>query len=320
MPTLTNFPGGVSSFGIPVLPGGMFFDKVLWVNSAYGAAGNPGTPSAPLASVFGANGAWAKAVSGASTNGLSAGTLVICMKGSTETISAADFGSDLGTNKRVYVVGQGDEVERPTWTWTVAGSTLLLDTTSLVLDNLNLNLEPGTGTINVAAPLTLSAAGCGLRRCKIRGGTDANNLVTVGITISAADCFLEQVTYYAATAAEATTHLRLTAADRLRVRDLYLFAATSAVGVGSVQFLTTASVQIDWQDFAIANNKAASTAAVSGMAAVSGFVRKGQLHVLNNNATDLTSAWGTKASVQFNAVGVTNDVGEVTTSLLPLSA
>lgn len=317
---LTNFPQGISSFGIPVLPGGLYFDRILWVNSAYGAAGNPGTPNAPLASVFGTTGAWAKAVSGAGTNGLSAGTLVIAMKGSTETISAADFGSDLGANKRVYVVGQGDEVDRPTWTWSAAASTLLLDTDSLVLDNLNLNLEPGAGTITVAAPMTISGNGCGLRRCKIRGGTDASNLVTVGITITGDDCFLEQVTYYAATAAEATTHLRLTSADRLRVRDLYLFAATSAVGVGSVQFLTTASLAIDWQDFAIANNKAASTAAVTGMAGVTGFVRKGQLHVLANTAGELTTAWGTKASVQFNAVGVTNDVGEVTTSMLPLSA
>ena len=48
---LTNFPNGVTSFGVPcfgvgdVLP---FTGKYLWVNETLGNDGNPGTPSAPL--------------------------------------------------------------------------------------------------------------------------------------------------------------------------------------------------------------------------------------------------------------------------------
>jgi len=314
---LAQIAFGIGSLGIPVLPGGRFFDKVLWVNSASGAPGNPGKIDAPLASLFGANGAWAKA----STVGN--GTLVIGMSGHVETISGADFGSDLGTNKRIYFIGQGDEVERPTMTWTAAGSTLLFDTDSIVFDNCNLNLDPGAGTVNVAAPLTISGNGCGLRRCKIRGGTDANSKVTTGITITGADCFLDEVFYYGALAAAATNHIVLTGTARLRVRRLYMDAATAANGVGCVQSLTTANTMMDWEDFRIANSKAGSTAAVTGIAGDTGFVRTGHLHINANGtlATDQASAWTTKGNVVFGAnIFVTDNVGEVGVSLLPLSA
>jgi hypothetical protein len=312
---LTNFPNGITSFGFPVLPFSGPVDSVLWVDSANGKAGNSGNaPDKALATVGGTGGAWAKAATTAN------GTLVAVMQGHTESISGADYASDLGTNKRIYTVGMGSGPSRPTLTWATAGTTFLLDTQEMVLDNMILQLEPTTGTVNVAAPITISGAGSGLRRCLCFGGTDANNKVTIGITITAADCFLDSVRYYAATAATATTHLRLTGANRLQVRDLVMYAATTAVGVGTVQFLTTASTNMNWDGFKIANNLASSTDAVTGMAANTGFASRGHLHVTNNNATDLTTAWSTKASVQFRDVVVTNDVGEVGTSLLPLSA
>lgn len=319
---LSNFPNGISSFGVPVLPGGMYFDRILWVNSANGSGGNYGgaggnSPDRPLASMFGTGGAWARAVAGGN------GTLVICMKGHTETISAADFGSDLGSNKRIYCVSQGDEVERANLTWSAAASTLLLDTDSMVLDNFNLNLDPGAGTVNVAAPITVSGNGCGLRRCKIRAGTDANSKVTTGITFTGADCFLEDVFYYGAVAAGATNHIVLTGTARFKVRGLYMDAATTANAVGCVQSVTTANTMMDWADFRIANSKSGSTAAVTGIAGDTGFVRNGHLHITANGtiATDQAGAWTTKGNVVFAGnIYVTDNVGEVGVALLPASA
>ncbi len=49
MPKWTNFPNGVTSLGIPVVPGlpQPFTGNYFWVNETTGYDGNPGTPSAP---------------------------------------------------------------------------------------------------------------------------------------------------------------------------------------------------------------------------------------------------------------------------------
>lgn len=306
---MSNFASLYEQYGIPAIPSGTFFDRVLWVSSVFGGADNDGRdPERPLASVFGAKGAWAKAVSGAAAKDTAHGTLVIQMKGHSETISAADYGSDLGSNKRIYTTSQGHGVERATWTWSAAGSTLLLDTDSLVIDNTNLNLEPGAGGVNVAAPITISGAGCGLRRCdRTRGGTDASNLVTVGITITGDDCFLDDVYLYSATAAEATTFLRLTAADRLKMSNVRILGATSSTTVGVMQLLTTATVSLEIDRCTFKNYKAASVHAVSGLASSGGECRDSNFGILDNATL---AGWVTPADMQFYRCKTSNLTGE----------
>lgn len=293
------------------------WEKVLYVSSVNTnkGDGNDGlTPDRPLASIGGATGALYKA----GTTGL--GTLIIVGRGHTENIATADAWSLLGTATNVKLLGEGDETDRPTLTWTTAASTCLFDTNGLGLDNFNLNLDGGTTNTTTAAPITISGNGCLWRNLKIRGGTDANNKVTVGITVTGSDVRWENIHYYGATAATATTHVRLNGANRFKATDLVIDAATSAVGVGSLQFLTTASTKIWMERFFIANRLASSTAAVSGLAGCDGYVARGHLHVTANTASELTSAWGTKASVQFGPdVVVTNDVGENGTNLLAVS-
>lgn len=307
MPTGSNFTD-LSVYGIPVLPAGVYYDRVLWVSSVYGGSANDGqSPGRPLATIGGTAGAWAKAVSGAAGRNTSHGTLVIVMKGHAESISSADYGSDLGSNKRIYTVGQGEGDERGTLTWTATGSTLLLDTANMVLDNLNLALEPTTGTVTVAAPITISGASCGIRRCKIDAGTDASNKVTVGITVTGARCFMEDVDMVSATAAESTTFLRLTAATRFRMKNVIIEGATSSTTVGVIQLLTTASTSLRIDNCFFKNYKASSIHAVTGMAASGGVVRDTDFGILDNATL---TAWVTPADVQFFRCKVSNLTGE----------
>lgn len=294
--------------GIPVLPAGIYFDRVLWVSSVYGGSANDGlSPDRPLATVGGTAGAWAKAVTGASGRNTAHGTLVICMKGHAESISSADYGSDLGSNKRVYTISQGEGDERATLTWSAATSTLLLDTDNLVLDNFNLHLEPTTGTVTVAAPITISGNSCGLRRCKINAGTDASNLVTVGITITGKRCFLEDVDMVSATAAEATTFIRLTGADRLRMTRVFIEGATSSTTVGVVQLLTTASVNVRIKECWFKNFKALSVHAVTGLASSSGVCQDSDFGILDDSTL---AGFVTPANFQFYRCFTTNLTGE----------
>jgi hypothetical protein len=222
----------------------------------------------PVRTLFGTPGQFDGAIGKAHNADL--GTKIFVRRGHAENISAADMGIDTLTRKRIHIVGEGDETERPTFTFTAAAATWLLDTDSIIIENCNINLEPGAGAINVAAPITVSGNGCGFRKVKFRGGTDANNKVTVGITWTGKDGFMEDCTYNGATAATATTHLRLTAADRFRALRLRIDAATTAVGVGVVQFLTTASLNQDWRECFFRNNLAASTQAFGSFAANTG--------------------------------------------------
>lgn len=230
----------------------------------------------PVETLFGTGAGVAGKLDGAlaKTHQADLGTCIRLLRGHAESISAANMGIDMGTRKRIQIIGEGDEFERPTLTFTAATATWLLNTDSLIIENCNINLEPGTGTggspINVAAPITVSGRGCGFRRCKFRAGTDANNKVTVGITWTGADGFMEDCSLSAVTAATATTFLRLTGADRFRMLRTNIDGATTAIGVGVVQFLTTASLNIDVRDCFFRNNLAGSTQAFGSLAAVTG--------------------------------------------------
>lgn len=201
------------------------------------------------------------------------GDVVIVLPGHTENISAADQMSSLVAGTKIIGVGYG--TERGTFTWTAATSTFLLDVANVTVQNLILNMDPGSGSVNVAAPITISAAGCRIIGNTIRMGTDANSLVTIGITTTAPadDCEISDNLIYGATAAECTTMIRLVGADRMRMSNNYIVGATSSTTVGVLQFLTTASTNVVSENNVYRNNKALSVHAVTGMAGISGVSR-----------------------------------------------
>lgn len=234
------------------------------------------------------------------------GDIVVVLPGHTENISSADQMSNLVPGTRIIGCGEGGL--RPTFTWTTATSSFLFDQANCLFKNLIFNLDPGTGTTTVAAPITISASGITIDSCKFRVGTDANSLVTIGVTTTAAadDLVISNCEFYGATAATCTTMIQFVGADRLKFIGNTVVGATSAVGVGVIRFLTTASTDIKMFDCIIKNNLASSTAAVTGMAGVSGEADYVNMSVLSGGA----SAWGTVASMNFGPnVTATNTAG-----------
>lgn len=232
----------------------------------------------------------------------SRGDVIVCLPGHTENLAAADSWPVV---VGVRILGLGQGTRRPTFTWTAAASTLLMNKAGVSISNCILNLEPGTGTVTVAAPITISAAGCGIRGCQIRTGTDANNLTTIAITTTAAADDLEIIgnEIYGATAAEATTLIQLVGADRLKFIGNTVIGATSSTSVGVVRFITTASTNIIWADNMIINNKAASTVVVTGTANETGLVTRTLLGALATASAVLTgTAWsnGTGSGLVFS--------------------
>ena len=320
--SLTNYPNGVASFGAPVFPtpeGG--YSKVIFVGSNYTTSPGGGTyenPAPTLLSVL---------KDGVVDTG-DHRTLIFVRAGHTENISAADYFTLQGARKRITIRGEGVGVERPTFTWTTATSSWLLDTDSIRIENCVLNLDPGTGTTTVAAPITVSGAGCAIVGCQIRVGTDANSIVTIGITTTAGatDFTFAGNDVYGATAAECTTAIQFVGATRLKFIGNSVRCATSAVSVGVVRFLTTASTGIQMYDNVLEHRKAASETALTGMAGLTGQIDYLHLNVLANAAAQLVigganSAFLLPGNVQCGAnVFVTNQLAETAAKMTPVSA
>jgi hypothetical protein len=257
------------------------------------------------------------------------GDVVVVLEGHAENITTADQMSNLVAGTRI--LGLGISTNRPAFTWTAAGSTFLLDVAGVTIENCRLFLAGphAAGTaVTVAAPITVSAAGCSIKNCEIYAGFDADQIVTIGITTTAAadDFTFSGNTLYAETAAECTTMIQFVGADRLKFMDNWITAATSAVGVGVVRFLTTASTNIQIYRNTIQNTKAASENAITGMAGLTGVADFNHFCVLDNAAgnlvlSDAVSAFETPASVQFGAnTFVTNEIAETGAKMTPVSA
>lgn len=239
---------------------------------------------------------------------------VLCLPRHAENIATADAWASLGTKTDVHVVSMGEGVSAATFTWSAAGSTLLMDAAGFAIKGCNFQMagpDVGGSALTVAAPITISAVGCRLENNWGHFGVDADQLVTIGITTTAAAdrLVLKKNKFFGATTAECTTFMDLIGCDDLVMEDNVFQGATSAVGVGIVRFATTASLGISLARNTYINKKALSTAAVTGLAGVTGVSRDEMFHYLDDTST---TPWITSPGLMcFYNPRVTNLAGEV---------
>jgi hypothetical protein len=276
--TVANFPGVQEVVGMVISPNG---GAVFYVGTAaqVAALGQTGECIASRVSST-VDAALNQCVSGR-------GDFVYVLPGYTETISAADAWSSLGSKTGVSVIGLGTGMNRPTFTYSAATATILMDTANFSIRNCIFYMAGATGSstaLTVAAPITVSAAGCALTDNYMHFGVDADQLVTIGVTTTAAaDNFeFKRNQCYGATAAECTSFLYLVGADWCQVWDNTIIGGTSSTTVGVVRFITTASVGIDFRRNTFTNLKAASIHAVTQMDGVLGQVADCGFGILDN--------------------------------------
>lgn len=250
-----------------LLPGG----QAWYVCNRSGLPSGDGVSAdQPLAALFGANGALKRLA-----NRVNYGDCIYVLPGHVESVSAADMASHTGTAAGFSVVGIGTGTMRPVFNWTVATSTWLLDTANVEIANCILNFagDPAlTAALTVAAPITVSAAGCRVVNNYITFGVDADQIVTIGITTTAAADNFEFMGNYCvgATGAVCTTFLRLVGSDNSVIRGNYIRGETSVATVGVIQCLTTASLNLQLVGNFIANMKSDASIAFTPMAATTG--------------------------------------------------
>ncbi len=280
-PTFANYPGVQEVIGMVISPNG---GQVFYVATAAQTAslGQVGECIASRVSTT-VDKALNQCQSGR-------GDFVYVLPGYTETISTADQWSSLGTKTGVTVVGLGKGNNRPTFTYSAAAATILMDAANFAIQNciiLMAGALASTTALTVTAPITVSAAGCEISDCDINYGVDADQGVTIGITTTAAaDNFSFKRNYcfcdVTAGSTLTTSFMYLVGADYCQIHDNVIDGATSATTVGSVRFITTASVGISFRRNIIVNKKAASIHAVTQMDGVLGNCADNGYGILDN--------------------------------------
>lgn len=239
------------------------------------------------------------------------GDTIAILPGTAISIDEADDWSELAATD-VTVIGLGNGTNRPTLTWTAAAATLLMDQANFRLRNLRLFLagpHAAGSALTVAAPITVSAAGCEISDCDIFWGFDADQIVTIGITTTAAaDHFKFNRNFcYAETAAvPTTTFIRFVGSDYLQIWDTKIQGPGSATTLAPVQFLTTASLGMDLRNSIFQNQLAASVHAVTGLANLTGTCNYCSFGILDN-ATAV--GFVTPGNIQLIGCQTSNDNG-----------
>lgn len=165
--TYTNFPDGITSFGVPVFGGSAggipLANNYIYVDSSTGSNGFEGTWSSPYASI-------AFAMTRASAN-----DVIVAKAGHTETVTSA---TGLVCNVAgVRVVGLGAGPARPTITISTA------NTATIAVSAANVgfsNMVFVANFLSIAAAFTLStAAGFQLQNCLFRETSGVLNFLNI---------------------------------------------------------------------------------------------------------------------------------------------
>jgi hypothetical protein len=312
---VANYPGVQEVIGMVISPNG---GAVFYVATAaqVAALGETGECIASRVSPT-VDKALAQCVSGR-------GDFVYILPGYTETVSAADQWASLGTKTAVSVIGLGTGMNRPTFTYSAAGATILMDAASMSIRNCIFYMAGATGSttaLTVAAPITISAAGCAITDNYIHFGVDADQLVTIGVTTTAAATQFEfkRNQCYGATLAVCTSFLYLVGADNCQIWDNTIIGGTSSVNVGVVRFITTASIGIDFRRNTFTNLTASSVHAVTQMTGVLGQVSDCGFGILNDSGLAGWVPAGAGNGPQFFRCYTANLAGESGGLMTPIS-
>lgn len=177
-PFMSNYPAVASPWGTFLKPGGRV---AAYVRSTGAQDGEDHFAASGLL-VSTLNAGLARCRSGM-------GDIVYVLPGHTESVSTADFFTSLVAGTQIIGCGRPGSTNAPTLTWTAAAATFLLDVANVTLTGFNLNF---TGANTIAAPITVSAAGCSIVGNKMDLGSGASNDCQTPITIAsgADDCLI----------------------------------------------------------------------------------------------------------------------------------
>lgn len=264
-PFLSNYAAVISPWGTFVKPGGRV---AAYVRSTGAQDGEDHFAASGLL-VTTLNAGLARCRSGM-------GDIVLVLPGHSESLSSADAMSSLVAGTQIIGCGNLGQSNAPTLTWSAAAATFLLDVADVTLNNLKLNVA---GADNVAAPITVTGAGCQIINCEIAAGTSTSLDATVPITVStgAHDFLFQGNRCYSSGGALSTQFLLISAAvnrPKIMFNDIDIEVSANSVGVITI---SAAATQVRIVNNTLCNRRANASAAIinfSDTAGLEGIIAK----------------------------------------------
>lgn len=295
---LTNFPHGISSFGVPVLGSGPVFTtgNVYFVDSGSGTAADDtahGTKERPFSTIDYATGR-------CTANN---GDYVIVMPGHTETVTAA-AGLALDVAGVTYI-GIGKGSDRPTISFTtVVGADMDVDAANVTMANFLF-----TGGIDaLTGPIDVNAADFGLLGCETKDVTgQATDFI---VTDANADrLYIDGWVHRGASAAGADTAITIVGGDGAVIKNFWI---DGNFAVSAIENVTTAATNLsiygDRPSYLRTRN--AADVVVTLVATATGNVGPNLYARLQDNAANITEAFVGADMQFFQPIGIVNLDGE----------
>ena len=232
---LTNFPEGITSFGVPVMGAGPSIPATtgtyFFVHSGTGSSGYDGkSPTRPLATI----------VQAIALCTASKGDVIIVMPGHAETIATA--GGITADKIGISIIGLGNGSNRPTLTFSAVGSTFAVTAAGVTIRNLRVT----SSVDEMVKMFHITAAHCTLDRIEHFETASAQTIQFV-LTSNAADylTIMNCYCYQATAAAAAQLWIQLVGPDNVRILDNVFILALQNGATCAVINATTACVNVE---------------------------------------------------------------------------
>lgn len=294
--TLTAFPNGVSSFGLPLVGGGGIIpiaQKYFFVCSVTGSNGNEGTdPESPLATIDYAVGLCRA----------SKGDVIIAMPGHVETITAA--GSLALDVAGINLIGVGWGSLRPTLNFTtVVGASCLVTAANITMRNF---LFTG-GLDALTKPLHVQAADFALFDSEYRDvtGQATDFLLT---TAAANRMYVNNFRYRGDSAAGANAGIAIVGGSDIVIDGVY---ADGNFAVGFIDVRTTATTNLEVRNILARTRNSADVILVDTITGSTGTIGPNLFARLQDNAANFAGAFSGATFVYHNLVSIANLAGEI---------
>lgn len=288
----TNFPAGVSSFGVPVIGSGNIpatTGLYIFVSSTTGSNGNLGLDATkPKATIAGA-------VLAARTG---KGDVIVVLPGHTESFTAA---AALTISKAgLYIVGLGVGAARPTLTWsTSTAAQVIVSGAQTTLDNFVLDF---TGIDAIVAAMSVTAADFALVNSTVYTNTGTTGCVLGILTAATATRFrLENNLFFGPATNSGTT---TTAQVKHEVGIDYVIRGNVFMGKCTQNILNATTILGGLID----NNRFVTytgTKCISMAAASTPFITNNRINVPSGTAPIVAAAGFVAGNVYSAAAGVT---------------
>lgn len=266
--TISNFPRGVASWGLPVFPGaarpygGTAYFVCNRTNSG-GSNGNNGlSPSEPFATL-------AYAVTRVTANN---DDVIYVLSGHAETLSSA--AAIACSTSGFSIVGLGNGRKRPVFTWSATAATWTISGANVSLSNL---VFVGTGIDAVVTMFAVTGDDVSFDGCEFDCAI-ASFVALLGITITGTDRFRFTNNHVHGDAVANMTNFIQIVGSAGKQKDYYIagnsFRGNYTTSLGAINNITTAMVDCVIRDNVFVNGTASATKCVVLLTGSTGFITK----------------------------------------------